>query len=384
MEIHQIRELLQRYQTGNCTASEIKLIENWYQQLIDTGEWQWEEGERDAMQATLERRIMKEVLAKRERTKSPVFQLKGWYWWAAASVILLLGTFRYFRIFKNPSPPEHIAKVVPSDIKAPQVNRAMITLSKGQKIFLDSAGSGALAVQGNMKLVKLPDGKIVYENIPGEIDSAIQYNTLTNPRGSKMVNIVLADGSKIWLDAGSALTYPVAFIGNNRRVSIKGEAYFEVAHDASKPFIVNNSSMNIQVLGTHFNVNTFEDDDQNVKVTLLEGLIKINSGTATRLLKPGQQALVNKEIKILDEVDLEAEMAWKNGYFYFDNASLYSVLKQISRWYNIDIIYEGSNHPRKFAGGMQRDLNLSEILKILEKNKVQFKIAANKLIVLPD
>ena len=142
--------------------------------------------------------------------------------------------------------------------------------------------------------------------------------------------------------------------------------------------------IDISVLGTHFDVNVFEDDEKNIKVTLLKGSVKINNGSASRLLKHGQQAVVNKEIKVVNDVDMELVMAWKNGYFQFYNASLQNVLKQVSRWYDVDVVYEGHNQPREFVGEMERDLNLSEVLKILEKNKVHFRIEGKELIVMPD
>ena len=384
MDIDQVRELLKKYQSGNCTDSENKLIESWYQQLIETGEWQWGEGEKDMMQKILEARVMKQINDTPSKIKSPVFLLPRSRWWAAASIILLLGASSYFLFFNYTSKPGQIAKVLPNDIKAPQSNRATITLANGQKVFLDSAGNGALAIQGNVKLVKLPGGEIAYQNTSGEISRKIEYNTLSNPRGSKVINMVLADGSKVWLNAGSALTYPVAFIGNERKVSISGEGYFEIAHDASKPFIVSKDDVDIRVLGTHFNVNAFEDDGSDINVTLLEGSVKISNGSATGLLKPGQQARVNKKVKIVSDVDLDAVMAWKNGYFQFDHAGLQNVLKQLSRWYDVNVVYKGRNQPREFVGEIQRDLSLSEVLKILEKNKVHFKIEGRELIVLPD
>jgi transmembrane sensor len=384
MNIHQAKELLQRYQAGNCTSLENELIESWYRQLIETGEWEWDEGKKDMMQKMLEGRIMNQVNDKPNKLKSPVFLLPHSRWWAAASVILLMGAFSYFLFFNKSTKPVQIAKALSNDIKAPQSNRAMITLANGQKVFLDSAGNGALAIQGNVKLVKLAGGEIAYQKRSGEISRKMEYNILSNPRGSKVINMVLADGSKVWLDAGSSLTYPVSFIGDERKVSVTGEAYFEVAHNASKPFIVSKGSMDIQVLGTHFNVNAFEDDGQDVEVTLLEGSVKINNGKATGLLKPGQQARVNKDVKVISDVDLNMVMAWKNGYFEFDNASLQNVLKQVSRWYDVNVVYEGNNQPREFVGEIQRDLSLSEVLKILERNKVHFKIEGKKLIVMPD
>ena len=197
MNIPQAKELLQKYQTGGCTDAEKELVESWYQQLIETNKWQWSEGERDIMQKMLESRIMKKINDKPGKTKSPVFLLPHTRWWAAASVILLLGIFSYFLFINKSIKPEQIAKVLPDDIKAPQSNRAMITLANGQKVFLDSAGNGALAMQGNVKLMKLPNGEIAYQQRPGEKNNQIKYNTLSNPRGSKVINMLLADGSKV-------------------------------------------------------------------------------------------------------------------------------------------------------------------------------------------
>lgn len=384
MDIHKAKELLQNYQAGSCTPLERELIESWYQKLIETGEWQWGESEKDMMQKMLEARIMKQIKDKPNKIKSPVFLLPRSRWWAAASVILLLGAFSYFMFFNKSTNLDQIVKVLPNDIKAPQSNRAMITLANGQKVYLDSAGNGALAIQGNVKLVKLPGGQIAYQNTSGEISRKMEYNTLSNPRGSKVINMVLADGSKVWLNAASALTYPIAFVGNERKVSISGEAYFEIAHNAAKPFMVYKDNIEIKVLGTHFNVNAFEDNDKEVQVTLLEGAIKINNGVSSGLLKPGQQARVAKEIKVMNDVDLDMVMAWKNGYFQFDHASLQSVLNQVSRWYDVDVIYEGSNQPRQFVGEMQRDLDLPEMLRILKMNKVDFRIVGKKIIIKPD
>jgi transmembrane sensor len=351
MDIHQGRELLQKYRAGNCTHSENEFVEKWYNQLIETGEWQWDEGEKDTIQRIIESRLMKQVDGTSK--KEVFYSMPRYLWWAAASVILLLGTFSYFLFFHKTMKPAMTAKVLSHDVKAPQSNKAMITLANGQKIYLDDASNGALAIQGNIKLVKLASGKIAYQQNSSKVTAKMEYNTLSNPRGSRVINMALADGSKVWLNAGSSLTYPVTFMGNERKVSIIGEAYFEVAHDASRPFTVNNGSMNVRVLGTHFNVNAFEDDGNDIMVTLLEGSVKINYENATNFLKPGQQAVVTKEIKVINDVDLDLVMAWKNGYFQFDNASLQNVLKEVSRWYDVEVVYEGYIEPRKFVGEIE-------------------------------
>ncbi|HEV2831923.1 MAG TPA: hypothetical protein VGW31_08075, partial [Hanamia sp.] len=197
MDIHQAKELLQRYQDGKCTPSETKLVESWYQQLLETGEWHWGEGEKDIIQRELEARITEQINGVPKKLKSPVVLLRRPRWWAAASIILLLGASSYFLFFNKTTKPTQIEKVLPDDIKAPQSNRATITLANGQKVFLDSAGNGALAVQGNVKLVKLSGSKIAYQKNSGEISGKMEYNILSNPRGSKVINMVLSDGSKV-------------------------------------------------------------------------------------------------------------------------------------------------------------------------------------------
>jgi ferric-dicitrate binding protein FerR (iron transport regulator) len=388
MDIQQAKELLRRYHEGKCTPQENEVIETWYNELIKTGELQWNEGEKAVMQQILEARIMKQLNAEQDNNKqirsaSTISFSPRFHWWAAASVVFLLGVAGYFLVHVKKAGSRQVAKVKFEDVKAPQLSKALITFANGQKIYLDSLHKGGLSMPGSVKLVKLPNGEIAYQQTAGEATGQMKYNTLSNPRGSKVINMILADGSKVWLNAGSSLTYPVSFHSKERKVCVTGEAYFEVFHDASKPFVVSNGSMNIKVLGTHFNVNAFHDNG-DTKVTLLQGSVKINNGNASGILKPGEQASVTTEIKIQADVDVDEVMAWKNGYFQFNNASLQSVLKEISRWYDVDVLYEGSNRPRAFAGEMQRDLSLSEVLKILERNKVNFRIEGKKLIVLPD
>lgn len=384
MDIEQIKEILRKYRAGTCTETEKELIEDWYERLKETGQLQWSEDEKRWIRQIMKSHIMNEISGKTKRERATVLQLSRKFWWAAASVVLLIGVYSFFKFFRIEKAPVKITKAITNDVKAPQTNRAMITLANGQKVFLDSVGSGSLAVQGNIKLVKLSTGEIVYQDASGEITKELKYNVLTNPRGSRVVNMVLSDGSRVWLNAGSSITYPVAFVGKDRKVEITGEAYFEVAHDVSKPFIVNYADMEVKVLGTHFNVNTFRDDGSDIKVTLLEGSVKVEDGKASSLLKPGEQAKVRGTIKVEKEVNLDEVMAWKNGYFQFDHASLQAVLSQLSRWYDVDVVYQGRNEPREFVGAIQRDLDLSDVLKILEKNKVRFKIVGKELVVLPD
>ncbi len=381
MDIKQARDLLQRYQSGSVNSLEKELVESWYRQLVETGEWVWSEDEKEQMQYTFETALLKKIEGSSGGNKIRLMSKRIWW---AASIVILLGAGLYYLFKSNSSQlPRVVQTKLTNDVQAPQVNRAMVTLANGQNIYLDSINNGAAISQGNTRLVKLSNGVIRYET-NGVEGAKMQYNTLLNPRGSKVINMQLADGTQVWLNAESSLVYPVAFTGDIREVSITGEAYFEVAHDKKKQFIVHKSGVDIIVLGTHFNVNAFEDDDDNIKVTLLEGSVKVKNGSNNGTLKPGQQALVHKEVKVVNDVNVEKVMAWKNGYFQFDKASLQSVLKQLARWYDVDVVYEGKNRSRQFVGEIERGLSLSEVLQILKINKVAFAIEGRILIVKPD
>lgn len=303
--------------------------------------------------------------------------------YAAACIILVLAASVYF--YFSQAPQDHTKLVTiqaPQDIKAPDASKAQITLANGDIIYLDSAGNGSLAQQGSVKLLKLANGEIAYESeFEGDV-SAIQYNTLTNPRGSRVINLTLSDGTKVWLNAGSSITFPIVFTGNERNVSITGEGYFEVAHDAKKPFKVSKATMEVVVLGTHFNVNAY-DDESAIKVTLLEGAVKVNKLNHSAVLKPGQQASISNEIQVNSSVNINAVMAWKNGYFSFEETDLATLMRQIGRWYDVEIVYAGKIPERRFGGEISRNMNASQVLKILEESNVKFKVEQKKIIVLP-
>lgn len=308
-------------------------------------------------------------------------------WTAAAAIILTMLSVAYYYLPKQQTPIPVVKLSLQHDIAPPTANTAIITLGNGQQIILDSAGKGLLATEGNVQLTKTADGSIVYQ---GSSDKYL-VNTLNNPRGSKPVSLVLSDGSKVWLNSESSLRYPVAFGATERQVEITGEAYFEVAKKA-QPFKVAVAGKGmVEVLGTHFNINSYQDE-MYTKVTLLEGSVKLYlhpNGNGAVAIKPGQQAIYlsdqqkQSNIQVKNDIDVSAVVAWKNGFFNFDHADLKSVLRQLSRWYNVDVVYQGNIPQRVFGGEMQRDLNLSEVLKILEKNNVHFKIETDKLIVMP-
>jgi ferric-dicitrate binding protein FerR (iron transport regulator) len=232
-------------------------------------------------------------------------------------------------------------------------------------------------------VVKQSNGQLAY-NTQNEKPTEVLYNTLTTPRGGQY-QLVLPDGSKVWLNAASAISYPTAFTGSERKVEIKGEAYFEIAKNTAMPFIVKVNDAQVQVLGTHFNINAYSDEDA-IKTTLLEGAVKVTKDAASTLLKPGQQAILGRssnEIRVQENTDLDAVLAWKNGYFSFNQTDLATIMRQIARWYDVDIVYSDKVPERRFGGEIPRNTNAAEVLKMLEESKVHFRIEGRKVIVLP-
>lgn len=305
-------------------------------------------------------------------------KIRRWLTAAAAIIILTVSGYWFTTISDNgPGKTNSVAQA--ADLKAPETNRAMITLSDGRTVYLDSVGSGALAQEGNMQLVKLADGQIAYQSEGGEEVKTLQYNTLVNPRGSKVIDMTLADGSRVWLNAGTSLTYPVAFVAAERSVTIKGEAYFEVAPDKVKPFLVNTGNAYVKVLGTHFNVMNYSGEP-SVQTTLLEGSVQVIAGEKEMLLKPGQQSNQKADGALLlgNNVDVELVTAWKNGLQSFRHADLKTLMRQVERWYDIDVVYETAVPASlSFTGeGISRNVSLRELLQVLENRELKFEIDA--------
>ncbi|PVD50673.1 iron dicitrate transport regulator FecR [Terrimonas sp.] len=307
------------------------------------------------------------------------FRKMGW----AAAVIIMLCCAAGLWIYNKPDrsfTQQTIQKSLPETDIAPGTNKATLTLADGSIISLDEAKKGSLAKQGNTAIVKLDSGQLAY-HVKGAIKE-ISYNTLTTPRGGQF-HLTLPDGSEVWLNAASSIRFPTAFEGKQRKVSITGEAYFEIKPDKSMPFIVQvNEHTSVEVLGTHFNINSYSDEP-SIKTTLIEGLVKVNSLDRHEFITPGQQIQLNENntIRLIKQADIEEALAWKNGVFQFREADLPSVLRQLSRWYDVDVQYEKDIPERVFEGEMQRDLSLLQVLKILEKNKVRFEIKGKILIV---
>jgi transmembrane sensor len=305
---------------------------------------------------------------------------------AAAIVIILLSAGIYFYLAGR-NTQQQIAVVGVQAVKKdvfPGTNKAVLTLANGSSIILNDAENGVLTEQGNTQVQKVEAGQLVY-NASDIKSKEILYNRISTPR-SGQYQVVLPDGTKVFLNSASSIRFPTAFIGKKREVDISGEVYFEVAKNAAMPFKVNinGGEAAVEVLGTHFNVNAYADEAV-VKTTLLEGAVKVTKGNATGLLKPGQQAQFDKKdkIEIINDADIELAVAWKNGFFLLKNADIPSMMRQISRWYDVDIVYKGKIPDRKFGCSISRTVNLSNMLQALEASNVHCKVEGRKLIVLP-
>jgi ferric-dicitrate binding protein FerR (iron transport regulator) len=317
-----------------------------------------------------------------------VYFLRKWGW--AAAIILLMGISVYLLTANNSSSKKRAVfaeRAAKMDI-APGKAGAILTLADGSQVVLDSLGNGIVASQNGADIV-LKNGQLTYDLTRNAVDKIV-YNTMTTPKG-RQFQLTLPDGTQVWLNAASSLRYPTVFTGMERKVEVTGEAYFEVAKNIKIPFRVNvNNKAEIVVLGTHFNVSAYENE-KSLNTTLLEGRVSIQANQKIQpnvILQPGQQAQINQQtatgIKVVNEVDVDKVMAWRNGVFNFEGATLDEVMKQLERWYDIEVVYEKGIPNTTFFGKISRLNNLQELLTILEKSNVRFRLEADRrLIVTP-
>jgi len=302
----------------------------------------------------------------------------------AASLFFVLGLGAYFYFTSSTKKPDHSSAKTstekPADLK-PGQNKAVLTLADGKRIILDS--TDIKLKQGNATITNKA-GSISYDG-KANAGHEVLYNTLSTGKG-EIFSLALADGSNIWLNSASSIRYPVTFTGDERKVEITGEVYFEVAHNSAKPFKVFANGVQVEVLGTIFNINAYSEEP-GIKTTLLQGKVLVKSETVNpkiAILKPGQQAEVKAgEINVSNDADVQQAIAWKNGYFQFNREDLKAVMRQLERWYDVDVIYEGEIPKREFWGKIHRNTMATEVLKILEGYKIHFRIEGKKIIVTP-
>lgn len=395
MNLNQIKELLQFIAAGNATKAQEDAFVEWldncdqadYQEAIA----EWERLlEQEPVYATPYPTLTSRIEASLDKADIPVIPLYvkekeksasvNWKM-IAASVIMILavGSFFYFGKHKLPG----LASNQQTKEIKPGGNNAVLILGDGSEINLNNIKNGEVAMQAGIKVEKRADGQLIYTIVKNtETGNKGLFNTIQTPIGGQY-RINLPDGSLVWLNAASSLRYPITFSSDERKVELTGEAYFEIAKDKSKPFRVVSNQQTVEVLGTHFNINSYEDED-NTKTTLLEGSVKIFAGAnkETVVLTPGQQSQVKAHSINVKDVEASEAAAWKDGYFVFNAESIPSAMRKIARWYDLEITYEGDIN-QDLAGSVSRFTNVSEVLKTLElTGLVHFKIDGRKVKVI--
>lgn len=393
----QLEVLIKKYIKNECTAQEVQtllnafnipnneellkaLLTEQYHNLEITGDVSPEE------ELVFEQIHQKLISRIRLDNEAPKIRWLNWRV-AAAAIIIITACAGVIFSLKQPQsvvPSNHIAKTIKTDI-LPGSSKAVLTLANGKKMILSNIPNGVIARQGNTVIHKDIAGTLI--NIAdnhAQGNNLHAYNIVETPIGGEY-SVTLADGTKVWMNAASSLKYPVQFSGNERVVELTGEAYFEVAKDAAKPFKVKSSGQTIEVLGTHFNINAYENEGV-MKTTLLEGRVKVLNKTGVQFLSPGQQSVMNfggdGRIKILTDTDTDEVTAWKEGYFQFNQADIHNVMRQLSRWYDIKVSYSPELASKQFQGAIQRDLKFSQVLSILGKTKLHFTVKGKEVMVM--
>ncbi|KAA8486276.1 FecR family protein [Arcticibacter tournemirensis] len=373
-------DLAEKWMTGKITPEEEAEFAAWYNAGQDkpvTVSSEFASDERSQKE-----RMLATVDWTGSEKRGLIVRLKSWpFRRVAASVALILSLCILLLILrKDPG----TVQTADNDI-APGENKAVLTLSNGKKILLDDSADGEIAKQSGIKITKKTNGELVYTVVdPASRGiTAGQTNVIETPKGGQY-QINLPDNTKIWLNAGSSLRYPVAFTGKERKVVLTGEAYFEVAPDKTKPFIVESDQIEIKVLGTHFNVMAY-DDEETMNTTLLEGSVLIRNRYGKQLLMPGQQASIDKKNDqiIVSQANIKANVAWKNGYFYFHDEDIRSVMMRVARWYDVEVVYQGDVKSPPFGGTFSRYKKLSQLLAYLhEAGDLKFKQEGRRVTVM--
>lgn len=324
--------------------------------------------------------------------KTPVtlrFYKRQWVRVAAAVLLCCCATAAYFIVNRHATQsgvvagrrefPAYKATILPGG------NKATLKLAGGDVIVLDSAGNGLLGRSGNAAVRKTGSGQIVYNSLAAGVSNTgpAPVNVLTTPKGGTY-QVTLSDGTKVWLNSASSLVFPAAFAGAERRVQLSGEAFFEVAKNKAVPFYVDVKETTIRVYGTQFNIDAYADE-QTVKTTLVEGSVQVTKGGVHRMLVPGQQAVTRDALSSIavGEVNVMNAMAWKNGYFVFDDENIHAIMTKVSRWYDVSVEYKGKFDNQKFGGSFYRYKSINELLHYLEKlGTVHFEISGRKITVI--
>lgn len=379
----QFLEILKKYQAGNASKEEVEFLDAYYEAfgLRDGFTDYLKEGDQLSLRSDLMESIKKDISVEQARAtktnKKPIVRRTIS---AAAAIIIVVGVG--FLFYASMNSPKQAANLTAMKDIAPGGNKAVLTLSNGEKISLTDAKNGELVENSGIRVTKAADGQLLYTALGGTGESHLKHHTIETPKGGQY-QIILPDGSKVWLNAASSLTYPVSFASLDKRiVELNGEAYFEVAKDSASPFVVITDNQEVEVLGTHFNICSYRDNPFDI-TTLLEGSIKVLNRMSdnSELLQPGQQSIIEGSITTVTRADADEAIAWKNGNFRFDDEALEEIMRIVSRWYDVDVVWhDASVKNEHFAAVTTRFANVSRLLKMLEKTgDVKFEIEGRKI-----
>lgn len=378
-------KLAEKWRKGTITAEEKIQFNNWYNSFDDTVFTAEEQGSRIDLEKSINEKIKDKLQLPKRRNSIKIYSILA----VAATLVLTSGILIYLSFNPSLSPEKKPITQIASVIK-PGGNKATLTLANGQKISLTDTSNGEIAEQSGIAITKTADGQLVYtikkSLAVSPANQTTQFNTIETPVGGQY-QINLPDGTKVWLNAASSLKYPTQFAAHQRQVELTGEGYFEVSKDKKRPFTVITDKQQVQVLGTHFNVNAYKEE-QATKTTLLEGRVKVSNASRqkqgnSKLLSPGEQSTLTQASFQVEKVDIESVIAWKNGYFTFADEDLEVSMRKLSRWYNVDISYQGKFDNISFGGAISRSKSLAEVIQILElTRKVKFKIEGRRIILM--
>jgi transmembrane sensor len=375
------RKILRKYNSGKANIDEKRFLERFYNlfEVEDDLVTEVNEAEYEDLKQSIKNAIDKKIV---DDKKGVIIKLKPFWLNSAAAVVTLFlmtyGSYLLLRTDKrtnNQVSKNNYRNIIPGG------NKAVLTLADGTQLLLDEASKGEVARQAGVVITKAADGRIVYQTVgTNTIGQQPSQNTITTPKGGQY-QVILPDSSSVWLNSASSITYPTSFSGKERLVSLKGEAYFEVAKNKKMPFKVQSGLQSVEVLGTHFNVNAYGDEPE-METTLLEGSVKIMSSSNSAVIVPGEQGVVSGSGAIMKRmVDVDQEVAWKNGLFSFKGQDIHAIMRQISRWYNIEVVYDKSLPDEKYYGEIERSSRLENVFKILELNNVVFTLQGKKVLV---
>jgi transmembrane sensor len=377
MTPERFKELAFKLKAGTITEVESKELLQWAEQFPDSDVPVYERLAISEKQ--LEENILKNIRTELQPKTVPLFSRPVLKWTIAAAVIIAVSLVIFWQLFSS-NPKEAVVATAQKHDANPGYDKAILTLADGKQVVLDNETDGILTNQGNATLVK-NEGGIIYQTATVRGLTNARFNVMTTPRGGQY-KITLSDGTLVWLNSSSSIKYPVSFYENKRIIELTGEAYFEVAKNVNKPFIVKAAKMDVHVLGTHFNINAYSNETE-INTTLLEGSVRVNAVNNKPItLRPEQQVkLKNNSFLLIPKVDVFQVMAWQKGIFVFRNADLSLIARQLERWYDVDVLTEGNISTVHLGGGISKKLKLSEVLGVLKSSGVDYKWSNEKLIL---